>query len=289
MKKFQWIIIALFQLSCSNGAENNQATAQDNAKGTGEIIHKDGKTVETRFLPPKGFKRVPATPGSFAEFLRKLPLKPWGSPVLYYNGNIKANGGIYVSVIDLPIGNTDLHQCADAVMHLRALYFWKTKQYDKIHFDFTNGFRADYRKWIQGKRIVVDGNTVYWTDAAAPDNSLRTFYKFMQMVYAYAGSYSLSKELVPKSLKDIAPGDVFILGGMPGHAEIVLDVAQNPKTGEKVFLLAQSYMPAQEIQILANPVDKNISPWYAVSSTTNGLFTPQYSFAPGSLKTWSKE
>ena len=67
----------------------------------------------------------------------------------------------------------------------------------------------------------------------------------------FCGSVSLSRELKTKSnIHEIQAGDVFIKGGTPGHAEIVLDVAVNKKTGKKIFLLAQSYMPAQEIHIL---------------------------------------
>ena len=51
----------------------------------------------------------------------------------------------------------------------------------------------------------------------------------------------------------LQPGDVFIKGGSPGHAVIVVDVAIYTQTGKKVFLLAQSYMPAQQIHILVNP------------------------------------
>ncbi|WP_334296195.1 DUF4846 domain-containing protein [Clostridioides difficile] len=36
-------------------------------------------------------------------------------------------------------------------------------------------------------------------------------------------------------------GDVFIVGGSPGHASIIMDMAENEKTGEKVFMIAQSY------------------------------------------------
>ena len=48
-------------------------------------------------------------------------------------------------------------------------------------------------------------------------------------------------------------GDVLIQGGSPGHAVIVVDMAENPATGEKLYLLAQSYMPAQDIQSAGEP------------------------------------
>ena len=85
-------------------------------------------------------------------------------------------------------------------------------------------------------------------------------------------------------MKNLAIGDVFILGGSPGHAVIVVDLARN-KNGEKVFMLAQSYMPAQETQILRNPSDAFISPWYRAESQSK-LHTPEWTFKIDELKTW---
>ncbi|MGM0881074.1 MAG: DUF4846 domain-containing protein [Bacillota bacterium] len=36
------------------------------------------------------------------------------------------------------------------------------------------------------------------------------------------------------------------------------------ETGKKLYMLAKSYMPAQNIQVLANPNDKGLSPWYVL-------------------------
>lgn len=60
------------------------------------------------------------------------------------------------------------------------------------------------------------------------------------MVFSYAGTASLLKELKPVALANILIGDVFIKGGFPGHAAIVVDMAIHETTKEKVFLLAQS-------------------------------------------------
>ena len=82
-------------------------------------------TIQTRFAVPYGFFRTKEAVNSFGYYLRDLPLKPTGSQVKYFNGSIKLNQNIYDAVIDLPIGNKNLHQCADAVMRLRADYFYK--------------------------------------------------------------------------------------------------------------------------------------------------------------------
>jgi hypothetical protein len=119
---------------------------------------------------------------------------------------------------------------------------------------------------------------------AAPSNTYTDFRNFMELVFSYAGTISLSKSLRPGKLSDISIGDVFIYGGSPGHAVIVVDVAENT-CRDKVFLLAQSYMPAQETQILKNFNDDTLSPWYS-SNIIRNLVTPQWTFSVDQLKTW---
>lgn len=48
-------------------------------------------------------------------------------------------------------------------------------------------------------------------------------------------------------------------------------------------MLAQSYMPAQELQILINPTKREISPWYSLDFGDE-LATPEWRFQKGSLK-----
>ncbi len=223
--------------------------------------------------------------GSFAGFLRSLPLKPVGARVTTYHGLTKPDRNIYYAVVDLPIGDRDLHQCADAVMRLRAEYLFFQERYDDIHFHFTNGFRADYRKWREGQRISVRGNQVTWTNSGSPSTSYASFWKYLEMVFSYAGTLSLEQELTPVLLSDMQIGDVFIRGGSPGHAVIVVDMAVNPATGQKRFMLAQSYMPAQEIQILRNPTNPDISPWYELPES-GILDTPEWRFEVGELRSW---
>lgn len=281
MKIILQIAFLLFFLqSCGQNSNQNNTETISQSK---EIIIPKGTTLQTRILPPRGYQRKSADKNSFDEYLRNLPLKPHNSEVLTYNGGIKPNYDAYVAVVNLPIGNKDLHQCADAVMRLRAEYLWNQKQYDKIHFNFTNGFRVDYSEWMKGKRIVVKGNATSWVQSKEPSNTYDDFWQYMEMIFNYAGTLSLSKELQPVTIENIQIGDVFIKGGSPGHAVIVVDVAVNPKTNKKIFLLAQSYMPAQEIQILENPNNKDLSPWYS-TDFENQLQTPEWIFDQTQLK-----
>ena len=246
-------------------------------------INDTGTTIVSRFRPPDGYARIATYSSSFCHYLRHLPLKPAGTPVKLFDGREKESRNIYCAVLDLPIGDKDLHQCADAVMRLRAEYLFVQKRYDEIHFNYTNGFRCNYSEWRKGKRVSVYGNHVSWIQTAQPSDSYDSFWKYLESVFAYAGSLSLSKELKSVKVGDVQPGDVFIRGGSPGHAVIVVDVAENSTNGNKVFMIAQSYMPAQETQVLINPNDEKLSPWYPAAFGET-LYTPEWTFSSNELK-----
>ncbi|MDR0291720.1 MAG: DUF4846 domain-containing protein [Elusimicrobium sp.] len=226
-------------------------------------------TLEQRFPPPAGYARAAVAPDSFAAYLRNLPLKPAGSYVKYYDGTEKYAPGVYAAVVDMPISPKDLQQCADAVMRLRGEWLFKQKKFDEIKFNF-----------------VSDNKPRYFKDYANRDYSYAKFLKYMDWVFAYANTTSLYNELKPvENFKDMRAGDVFVQtsGGLLryGHAETVVDVAVNAE-GKKVYMLAQSYMPAQETQILQNPLYKKISPWYELKD--GAVNTPEWVFYPKDLR-----
>lgn len=55
--------------------------------------------------------------------------------------------------------------------------------------------------------------------------------------------------------------------------------------GEKCYLLAQGYMPAQDFHILKNPAN-SLNPWYYESDLEYPIQTPQYTFEEGSIRRW---
>jgi uncharacterized protein DUF4846 len=222
-------------------------------------------TLAVRFSPPEGFVRQPSPPMSWATWLRGLPLKPHGSAVHLHNGKRKWRQDAHAAVVDIDVGKRDLQQCADAVMRLRAEWLYSQSRVSEIAFNNTNGKRMRFTAWRS--------------------KSYAGFRKYMIQVFAYAGTYSLSRELKSKPVADLAIGDVFIRGGFPGHAVLVADMAVNPTTREKKFLLLQSYMPAQDVHVLRNPNDPNGGAWYS-GDISETLVTPEWTFASDSLKTW---
>jgi hypothetical protein len=244
------------------------------------------EAIEHRINPPDGYERTGAKPSTFENWLRHLPLKKGRPRVRLYNRAEKPNQKGHFAVVDIDVGDRNLQQCADAVIRLRAEYLYATGKYDAIHFRFTSGDNAAFRQWVEGDRPIVDGNTVRWRGTAEKDSSYPSFRKYLDTVFMYAGSYSLNREL--RRLNEVSEmqiGDVFIEGGFPGHAVIVVDMAVNGETGKKVFLLAQSYMPAQDIHILKNLTDSKLSPWYAVEFGET-LQTPEWVFRRTDLRTF---
>ena len=228
------------------------------------LINREGDSVVLRFNTPDGFERLLAPEGSFGRFLQELPLLPDGSPVRYYNGRIKFNSR-HEGVLDYELPGIDLEQCADVVMHLYAEYLYSQKRYDEIGFHFVNGFYCDFATWSEGNRPNINGEEVSWLKSAQPDNSRESFEKYLRIVYAYASTLSLEKEMTPVEPEELAVGDVFIKGGSPGHVVIVVDMAVNRETGEKRFILLHGNMPSQQAHIIKNTFEPQISPWFSDS------------------------
>lgn len=229
--------------------------------------------VLNRFQAPVGYSQQRVEQGSFAAWLQNLPLKPVGTHTKTYRGDIARTDIETAAVVDISVGNQDLQQCADAVMRLRGEYLYHEKRYDEISFKFVSGFKCDYSHYADGYRYHNDR----WVLKARKDYSYPTFMNYMNLVFMYAGTLSLEKELrAVANPNELKAGDVFIHGGSPGHCFIIMDVVENNQH-KKQFLLAQSFMPAQNLQVLQYgpgyywfSMDKITSIWYG------DLIAPQY-------------
>ena len=262
----------------SNSTENKYAWLENYDINTALI---------NRIPTPEGYERVSVAPNSFGDWLRHLSLKPRDSKMYLYNGTEKHRQDVHAAILNIDVGDKDLQQCADAVMRLKAEYHYSRGEFDKIHFNFTSGDNVAFDDWRFGRKPQISGNKVTFTPkTAVENNSYPNFKSYMNMIFNYAGTYSLSQELKQKNIANIEAGDVFIIGGFPGHAMMVMDVAKN-KDGKTIFLLSQSYMPAQNIHIVKNfnAEKATLGCWF---STDFGavLNTPEYAFPKGNLKTW---
>ncbi len=242
-------------------------------------IIEDGMTVAARIRPPEGFTRTEGN--AYEEFIRNQALMPHGSPVLLYNGSQKGNQNVHVAVLSIDVGERDRQQCADAALRLRCEFLFSTGQYDRINYHLTNGDAFPYAKYRDGCRLKVDGSNTSLVKTARADSSYAAFRKYCDVLFAYAGTISVEKESEAIPKEDMRIGDVFVQGGSPGHCVIVMDMCENA-AGDKLFLLGQSYMPAQQIHILKNPASD--SPWYSVAALAYPFSTPEWTFQTECLK-----
>lgn len=272
------VLFSLFYtlLYCNNPGEIPQKKTGANPADPSFVVvpekisdFEPGKHNKVGDIPlPEGYERISADSGSIGWYLRNLPLRQNNNIVYLYNGSQKYRQDVHYAIVDLDVGTQDLQQCADAAMRIRAQFLYETKQYDKIHFNF-----------------LSDGKPRYYTDYAGTDRSWKKFRKYLNYIYSYANTKSLYGETISvEKMEDIIPGYVFIQTGNPyGHAVTVMDVAVNKVSGEKIFLLSQSYMPAQDIHILKNPSNKDLSPWYK-AGFSGDLLTPEWVFTDKDLR-----
>ncbi|WAS97227.1 DUF4846 domain-containing protein [Nannocystis punicea] len=225
--------------------------------------------------PPAGARRVPLPEGSFGAWLRGLPLLPEGAPVLLYSGETKGNQAAHFRVVDIDVGDRDLQQCADAVMRLRVEYQWAADQRRAIAFKLTDGTPWDFASYLGGTRLKLVGKKAERVPGSPRPATRETLRGYMRTLFTYAGTASIAAELPRRELAQLTAGDVLVQGGFPGHAVLVLDLAEDDQ-GQRYFLLGQSYMPAQQFHVLKNPSDGALSPWYRADSLKAGAMTPEW-------------
>ncbi|MCR4664166.1 MAG: DUF4846 domain-containing protein [Paludibacteraceae bacterium] len=204
---------------------------------------------------PVGYERVPAEKGSYAEYLRSLPLKPRGAKVYLHNSDRLARmQWLSAAVVDMPTLSND-EQCADVCMRLRAEYLYSAGKYNQICFTNVNGKKMQY---TGGK-------------------NRNAFEKYMRNVYGYCNTNSLVSSLPGRDFKDIHIGDVFVYGHRKvagknryGHAVMVADMAVNKLTGKKIFIIVEGNTPARNIHVLRtqNPFR---NPWFTMRENASSI------------------
>lgn len=270
MRSILWLLIlASFFAGCQNGDSANNMVVTDGGR---EVVYEVPKypwlqeyskadNLLQRFPAPDGFTRIELQPGSFAHWLRGLPLKPGNPPVHYYDGREVDYQRGHAAVIDLDLSNRDLQQCADAIIRLRGEYLWQQGKAQEVGFRFTSGDLSTFSEWAEGMRPIVSGSSVGWEKRAQPDTSYRSFRDYLESIFMYAGTLSLQRDLNKIKRSEARSGDVIIQGGSPGHGVLILDVAEDAN-GKKMMLLAQSYMPAQDMHVLKNLGEPNLGSWF---------------------------
>jgi len=238
-------------------------------------------TLVERFAAPEGFTRVPVVEGSFAASLRALALEPPGAPIVAFDGRVIDERPL--AVVALDVGAKDLQQCADSIIRLDAEHRLSSGARDTIAYAFTSGDVYAFDSYVAGVRPIIDARGRVRFEqrakAVAPDRAALRAY--LDIVFMYAGTASLSATTKPVAVNALAAGDFFVLGGFPGHAILILDVAKDA-SGNARYLLGEGYMPAQSFHVVET---KDGGAWHALADDGT-LTVPSWSkpFGPGSTR-----
>jgi hypothetical protein len=238
--------------------------------------------LEARFPTPSGAERIPVADGSFAAWLRALPLRTDRTHVLAHDGRTLHRPAAAIAALD--VGRGDLQQCADSAIRLHAEWLWATEQASGAAYHFTSGDRSSWTDWQRGERFKISGSRVERLRGEARSNSWAAYRGWLQYVFRFAGTRSLrfDTDPVPPDAP-IEAGDLFVEAGSPGHAVVILDVAV--RDGKRYGLVGQGFMPAEDFHILKaeHAVDGH---WFPLPMTADeSLDTPSWSpFARSSAR-----
>ncbi|WP_299767375.1 DUF4846 domain-containing protein [uncultured Dokdonia sp.] len=242
------------------------------------LVNKEGMTIKTRVKIPEGYTRVIPEEGTFSNYIQNYQLKEVDAEVINYDGNPYIFQHGHVGVLEVPVPSNGLQQCADALIRLRSEYLWETNRQNEIGFKFTSGHYCSWTKYAEGYRPKINGNKVTFSKTATANHSKENFYKYLNLIYTYAGTYSLSQELKKvSSLSKVMIGDLLIYPGFPGHVMMVGDIAENNQ-GERRYVFFQGNTPAQSVHIIKNVSETSMNPWYDLKGKTS-LETPIYTFS----------
>lgn len=211
-------------------------------------------SLQTRFPTPPGYQRVPVAPGSFAEWLRGLPLAAPGTPVVNNSGDtvFKAEDDYVAAVVAIDVGVGDLQQSSDAIVRLNAEWLWASDKPDSISYRSASKLDMPFSRWAKGQRLIASGPNVFWVVKGKPrDATYNDFRQYIDAVMLWTNNISLATRATHvEDPKDLTAGDFFLQTHGKGHALLVLDVAQKP-TGERVALLGQALQsPAQSFHVI---------------------------------------
>jgi len=212
---------------------------------------------------PFGYSRVDAEAGSCAEYLRGLPLKRRGTPVMLYSGEEARFQCLSSGVVDIPLLSNN-EQCADVTMRLRAEYLWNSGQYGKITFTDVSGVRRPYKG----------------------GDSRKAFENYLKTVYCYCNTSSVYKETKPRDLADIQPGDVLVYpsrrSGTYGHAVLVADVARS-RSGKVAVLCVEGNTPARDVHVVRNS-NPFRNPWFVLDADDDEIHVSFFRFKKQELR-----
>jgi hypothetical protein len=233
------------------------------------------ESLAARFPAPVGFVRVTVKAGSYADWLRHLPMLAKGTVVRDYAGRLLMGAtAAALAVMDLDVGKRDLQQCMDTLLRLRGEYWWWKKKAGRTRFRYAGGRYYGWAQYARGIRPKRQGRRIVYKTGYRAGYGRKHFRRYLTFMFMMTGTVHNTRE--PRvNFADLAAGSFFVQPppspGSLGHAVTILDVAKSA-AGQVRALIGEGYTPAQDFHVLKAPGG---SAWYKLSASSP-VQTPQW-------------
>jgi len=217
----------------------------------------DHPALQEAVTAPDGFTRIDVAQGSFAEYLRKLPLYPDKRAVLEYDGSIaKAPDDTSVAaVFAVDIKGCRLEQCMDILIRLHSDWLWSRGLSDSIRYPLPEGTILGWKAWRDGWRPRFEGLRFILEKSNQKQSG---FEDYIRTIFEYSGTQTFYHYYPQQKPAALQPGDFIVKKGSRGHAVMIVDMARS-RSGETVLLFAQGDTPACQPYLLRAA---DGSPWF---------------------------
>jgi hypothetical protein len=193
--------------------------------------------------------------------------------VVSHAGEVLRDGDhrFVAAVVAVDVGARDLQQCADMIIRMHAEWQWASGVRDHV-YRAASGLPLSFARYARGERLRVEEGRPRLTIAARAAPPTHAMMRaWLDDVFGWANTGSLSRDARRVEIDDLRPGDFFVMPGFPvGHAVLVLDVARDP-AGRRALLLGQGFVPAQSFQVLRPSASET---WFVLDEAAGALATP---------------
>ncbi len=223
---------------------------------------------------PSGYKRSTNIGMSvFMAWITNLPMRPKGSPVTKWNGQVMMGADSVNGVIDLGVGTIN-QKDADIPLQLVLEYLKARDALYDSPIIVGNGDTVTYNKWLNGKYLKDPRMNLIYEKGEKKENTLKEFYRFLEFVMVMNENKTLIKNLESVKEDGIMPGDLYIQfnkddADSSGHCSIIFDVAANEK-GEKVYLAGWGGTPPHALYV-ARPLPISYRRWFTMEELKERL------------------
>src|SRR5690606_39528290 len=97
-----------------------------------------------------------------------------------------------------------------------------------------DGTAWDFNAYLKGNRLKLVGKRATLVPGSPRPASRESLRGYLRTLFTYAGTASIARELPTRALAELSVGDVLVQGGFPGHAVLVLDLAEDDQ-GRRYF------------------------------------------------------